>query len=124
MKACKITGAQAVHLGYGFLSEKARFVDTLKKNKITFIGPRFESINAMGDKIESKKVSVTYFFLFFYFFVAHRLFSQTTPENQLAASLGVNTIPGFKGIVEDVEHALRICTTSFISLMYFFIGSE
>ena len=56
VKACKDTGAQAVHPGYGFLSEKFRFVDALNKNGIVFIGPSFESINAMGDKIESKKV--------------------------------------------------------------------
>jgi len=56
VNACKITGAQAVHPGYGFLSEKFRFVDALNKNGIIFIGPSFESISAMGDKIESKKV--------------------------------------------------------------------
>ena len=68
VKACKITGAQAVHLGYGFLSEKFRFVDALNKNGIVFIGPSFESINAMGDKIESKKV-VYHLFSFFLLFL-------------------------------------------------------
>lgn len=58
VQACKSTGAQAVHPGYGFLSEKFRFVDALNKNGIVFIGPSFESISAMGDKIESKKVCV------------------------------------------------------------------
>jgi len=81
VNACKKTGAQAVHPGYGFLSEKFRFVDALNKNGIVFIGPSYDSIHAMGDKIESKK---------------------------LAASSGVSTIPGYKGVVENVEHAIKI----------------
>ena len=53
--ACKQTGAQAVHPGYGFLSERASFCEALEKEGIIFIGPKPKAIKAMGDKIESKK---------------------------------------------------------------------
>ena len=68
------TGAQAVHPGYGFLSENAEFATRLKENGITFIGPPNEAIIAMGDKIESKVV---------------------------AKKAGVNIIPGFNGVVQE-----------------------
>src|SRR5579872_3405061 len=55
--ACRETGAEAVHPGYGFLSEKAAFAAALKKAGIVFIGPGAEAIAAMGDKIESKKLA-------------------------------------------------------------------
>jgi len=79
--ACKQTGAEAVHPGYGFLSERAAFAEALKKAKITFIGPNVRAIEAMGDKIESKKA---------------------------AAAAKVSTVPGFLGVIEDPAHATRI----------------
>ncbi|GAA3798357.1 hypothetical protein GCM10022600_20200 [Qipengyuania pelagi] len=79
--ACKQTGAEAVHPGYGFLSERATFVEALAKENIAFIGPPANAIAAMGDKIESKK---------------------------LAMEAGVNVVPGFVGEIEDTEHAVRI----------------
>ncbi|MBA4163339.1 MAG: acetyl/propionyl-CoA carboxylase subunit alpha [Erythrobacter sp.] len=79
--ACKQTGAQAVHPGYGFLSERASFVEALEAEGIAFIGPPASAIAAMGDKIESKK---------------------------LALAAGVNVVPGFVGEIEDTEHAVRI----------------
>lgn len=79
--ACKQTGAEAVHPGYGFLSERASFVEALAKENIAFIGPPVGAIAAMGDKIESKK---------------------------LAKEAGVNVVPGFVGEIEDTEHAVRI----------------
>jgi len=81
INAIKKTGAQAVHPGYGFLSENAEFATKLKENGITFIGPPNEAIIAMGDKIESKVV---------------------------AKNAGVNIIPGFNGVVKDLDHALEI----------------
>jgi propionyl-CoA carboxylase alpha chain len=71
--AIKKTGAQAVHPGYGFLSENAEFASKLAENGITFIGPPNGAIISMGDKIESKLV---------------------------AKEAGVNVIPGFDGVVE------------------------
>src|SRR6188472_536528 len=65
---CKVTGAEAVHPGYGFLSERASFVEALSAAGIAFIGPPANAIAAMGDKIESKK---------------------------LALAAGVNVVPGF-----------------------------
>ena len=56
--ACKATGAEAVHPGYGFLSERASFVEALKASEIAFIGPPADAIAAMGDKIESKKLAL------------------------------------------------------------------
>ena len=79
--AAKQTGAEAVHPGYGFLSERASFVEALAKENIAFIGPPVGAIAAMGDKIESKK---------------------------LAKEAGVNVVPGFVGEIEDTEHAVRI----------------
>src|ERR1700728_1718938 len=58
LAACEITGADAVHPGYGFLSENARFAEILGEHNITFIGPRPEHIRLMGDKIEAKRTAV------------------------------------------------------------------
>ncbi|WP_298190840.1 acetyl/propionyl/methylcrotonyl-CoA carboxylase subunit alpha [Novosphingobium sp.] len=79
--ACKQTGAEAVHPGYGFLSERTSFAEALAAEGIAFIGPPVGAIAAMGDKIESKK---------------------------LAKAAGVNVVPGFVGEIEDTEHAVRI----------------
>ena len=79
--ACKQTGADAVHPGYGFLSERTSFAEALAKEGIAFVGPPVNAIAAMGDKIESKK---------------------------LAKEAGVNVVPGFVGEIEDTEHAVRI----------------
>ncbi len=79
--AVKETGAEAVHPGFGFLSENAEFARRLKKEKITFIGPNPEAIEAMGDKITSKK---------------------------FAAEAGVSTVPGYMGLIDDAEHAVKI----------------
>ena len=79
--AAKQTGAEAVHPGYGFLSERTSFAEALAKEGIAFIGPPVGAIAAMGDKIESKK---------------------------LAKAAGVNVVPGFVGEIEDTEHAVRI----------------
>ncbi len=79
--ACKETGAEAVHPGYGFLSERASFVEALDKEGIAFIGPPAGAIAAMGDKIESKK---------------------------LAKEAGVNVVPGFVGEINDTDHAVEI----------------
>ncbi|GJE55484.1 MULTISPECIES: acetyl-CoA carboxylase biotin carboxylase subunit [Methylobacterium] len=79
--ACKQTGAQAVHPGYGFLSERESFPKALKAAGITFIGPNPGAIAAMGDKIESKKA---------------------------AAAANVSTVPGFLGVITDAEHAVKI----------------
>ena len=57
IEACKATGAEAVHPGYGFLSEREAFPIALQKNRIVFIGPNSKAIAAMGDKIESKKAA-------------------------------------------------------------------
>jgi len=81
--ACKATGADAVHPGYGFLSERTSFAQALADNGIAFVGPPINAIAAMGDKIESKK---------------------------LAKLAGVNVVPGFVGEIEDTEHAVRIAT--------------
>ncbi len=79
--ACKQTGAQAVHPGYGFLSENAGFAKRVEEQGIVFIGPKHYSIAAMGDKIESKK---------------------------LAAAAGVNCIPGVNDAIETAERAVEI----------------
>nr|CAH7768994.1 unnamed protein product [Callosobruchus chinensis] len=81
MDAIKRTGAEAVHPGYGFLSENAGFVEQLESENISFIGPSATSITGMGDKLESKR---------------------------LAAAAGVNTIPGFDGVVKDADHCVEI----------------
>ncbi len=79
--ACKQTGAQAVHPGYGFLSENAVFAKRVEEEGIIFIGPKHYSIAAMGDKIESKK---------------------------LAGAAGVNCIPGVNDAIETPEKAVEI----------------
>jgi propionyl-CoA carboxylase alpha chain len=81
IEACKATGAEAVHPGYGFLSERASFVEGLEAEGIAFIGPPASAIAAMGDKIESKR---------------------------LALAAGVNVVPGFVGEIADTEHAVKI----------------
>ena len=81
VEACIRTGAQAVHPGYGFLSERAAFPEALKAAGITFIGPNPHAISAMGDKIESKKA---------------------------ASAAKVSTVPGFLGVIESPEHAVEI----------------
>jgi len=81
MEAIKSTGAQAVHPGYGFLSENAEFSQTLQDAGIEFIGPNANAIRAMGDKIMSMR---------------------------LAQEAGVSTAPRFDGEVDTVEHALEI----------------
>ncbi|KAJ9594842.1 hypothetical protein L9F63_013879 [Diploptera punctata] len=81
LEAVSQTGAQAVHPGYGFLSENAAFVGRLEEAGISFIGPSVEAITGMGDKLESKR---------------------------LAQAAGVNTIPGFDGIVKDADQCVKI----------------
>eukprot|EP00759_Apiculatamorpha_spiralis_P000589 PhF_6_TR1021/c0_g1_i1/m.2050/K01965/PCCA, pccA; propionyl-CoA carboxylase alpha chain len=82
LAAVKKTGADAVHPGYGFLSENHEFSRALKQNGVTFIGPDEHSINSMGDKINSKK---------------------------LATAAKVNTIPGFLGEITSDEHCMEVC---------------
>ncbi len=79
--ACLETGAEAVHPGYGFLSERASFCRALEEKGIIFIGPKPKAIEAMGDKIESKK---------------------------FASAAKVNTVPGHLGIIEDTGQAATI----------------
>jgi propionyl-CoA carboxylase alpha chain len=79
--AAKATGAQAIHPGYGFLSENASFVDEVEQAGLVFIGPTSSSMNAMGDKINSKKI---------------------------AAEAGCSVIPGFKGEIMDAEEAVKV----------------
>jgi len=79
--ACKATGAEAVHPGYGFLSEREAFPKALEAAGIVFIGPNPRAIAAMGDKIESKKA---------------------------AAAAKVSTVPGFLGEIADEKHAAKI----------------
>ena len=79
--ACKKTGAQAVHPGYGFLSEKQEFQKALAKAGIVFIGPDALAIHAMGDKIESKK---------------------------LAQKAGVSTVPGYLAAIPNADQAVKI----------------
>ena len=79
--AAKETGADAVHPGYGFLSENSDFCEALEKENITFIGPGVEAIGVMGDKISSKK---------------------------LAEKAGVNTIPGHLEVIKDAEEAVKV----------------
>ncbi|MBA3059856.1 MAG: acetyl/propionyl/methylcrotonyl-CoA carboxylase subunit alpha [Gammaproteobacteria bacterium] len=79
--ACKKTGAQALHPGYGFLSENAAFAKKVEEEGIVFIGPKHYSMAAMGDKIESKK---------------------------LAGAAGVNCIPGVNSAIETAENAVEI----------------
>ncbi|MCW5749361.1 MAG: acetyl/propionyl-CoA carboxylase subunit alpha, partial [Alphaproteobacteria bacterium] len=81
VEACKSTGAQAVHPGYGFLSEKQEFQAALAKAGIVFIGPDSHAIGAMGDKIESKI---------------------------LARKAGVSTVPGHLEVIPDADEAVKI----------------
>jgi len=81
LDACNKSGAEAVHPGYGFLSERAAFAEALSAAGIVFIGPNPAAIAAMGDKIESKK---------------------------FAAAAKVSTVPGYLGVIEDAAHAARI----------------
>jgi propionyl-CoA carboxylase alpha chain len=81
VEACKQTGSEAVHPGYGFLSEREAFPIALQKAGIVFIGPNPRAIAAMGDKIESKKA---------------------------AAAARVSTVPGFMGEIADIKHAVKI----------------
>ncbi|MBL6615256.1 MAG: acetyl/propionyl/methylcrotonyl-CoA carboxylase subunit alpha [Reyranella sp.] len=83
VEACKKTGAQAVHPGYGFLSEKQEFQKALAKAGIVFIGPEAHAIHAMGDKIESKK---------------------------LAQKAGVSTVPGWLHALKDADEAVKIAS--------------
>jgi len=81
LAACEITGADAVHPGYGFLSENARFAEILAEHNIGFIGPKAEHIRTMGDKIEAKRT---------------------------AKKLGIPVVPGSEGGVTSDEEAFRI----------------
>jgi propionyl-CoA carboxylase alpha chain len=81
VEACRQTGAEAVHPGYGFLSEREAFPRSLAAAGVVFIGPNPDAIAAMGDKIESKKA---------------------------AAKANVSTVPGFLGVIEDDKHAVKI----------------
>ena len=81
MKAVKETGAEAVHPGYGFLSENSKFAEALAAQNVAFIGPPVGAIEAMGDKITSKKI---------------------------AQDADVSTVPGYMGLIEDAEEAVKI----------------
>ncbi len=83
MAAIKQSGAEAVHPGYGFLSENMNFAAALEAAGVVFIGPPSPAIEAMGDKITSKK---------------------------LAMAAGVSTVPGHMGLIDDAEHAVKIAT--------------
>ncbi|MBB1491943.1 acetyl/propionyl/methylcrotonyl-CoA carboxylase subunit alpha [Paracoccus sp. MC1854] len=83
MEAIRQTGAEAVHPGYGFLSENRNFAAALEKEDVVFIGPPSPAIEAMGDKITSKK---------------------------LAQEAGVSTVPGYMGLIADADEAVRIST--------------
>src|SRR5262249_39120854 len=81
VNAAKATGAEAIHPGYGFLSENPAFARALDKAGIVFVGPNVKAIEAMGDKIESKK---------------------------LAAKENVSTVPGYLGVIKDGKEAVKI----------------
>ena len=81
MEAIKATGAEAVHPGYGFLSENSKFAEALEAEGVAFVGPPKGAIKAMGDKITSKKI---------------------------AAEAGVSTVPGYMGLIEDADEAVKI----------------
>lgn len=83
MAAIKESGAEAAHPGYGFLSENMNFAAALEAAGVVFIGPPSPAIEAMGDKITSKK---------------------------LAMEAGVSTVPGHMGLIDDAEHAVKIAT--------------
>ncbi|WP_170527870.1 acetyl-CoA carboxylase biotin carboxylase subunit [Ruegeria arenilitoris] len=81
MDAIRQTGAQAVHPGYGFLSENAKFAEALEAEGVVFVGPPKGAIEAMGDKITSKKI---------------------------AQEADVSTVPGYMGLIEDADEAVKI----------------
>ncbi len=81
MEAVKQSGAQAVHPGYGFLSENSKFAEALDAAGVAFVGPPVGAIEKMGDKITSKKI---------------------------AQEAGVSTVPGYMGLIEDAEEAVKI----------------
>jgi propionyl-CoA carboxylase alpha chain len=81
MAAIRSSGAQAVHPGYGFLSENPRFAEALEAEGVAFVGPPVGAIEKMGDKITSKKI---------------------------AQEAGVSTVPGYMGLIEDAEEAVKI----------------
>ena len=81
LAACEITGADAVHPGYGFLSENARFAEILAEHNLGFIGPKAEHIRLMGDKIEAKRT---------------------------AKRLGIPVVPGSDGAIDDVNEAMKV----------------
>ena len=81
ISACEITGADAIHPGYGFLSENAHFADIVKAHKIVFIGPQPEHIRLMGDKVAAK---------------------------QAVKALGIPTVPGSDGAIESDDHAKQL----------------
>ena len=80
ISACEITGAQAVHPGYGFLSENARFAEILEAHGVTFIGPKPEHIRVMGDKIAAKRA---------------------------VKAAGIPVVPGSEGALESEEAAIE-----------------
>src|SRR6187397_1605411 len=84
LAACEITGADAVHPGYGFLSENARFAEILAAHNVTFIGPSPEHLRIMGDKIEAKRT---------------------------AKRLGIPVVPGSDGAVTSEQEAISIANT-------------
>ena len=81
INAAKSSGAEAIHPGYGFLSENSKFAEALSKSKIAFIGPPKSAIESMGDKITSKKI---------------------------AQESGVSTVPGYMGLISSAEEAVKI----------------
>ena len=81
MEAIRATGAQAVHPGYGFLSENSKFAEALEAEGVAFVGPPKGAIEAMGDKITSKKI---------------------------AQEANVSTVPGYMGLIEDADEAVKI----------------
>ena len=81
VNAAKSSGAEAIHPGYGFLSENSKFADALLKSKIAFIGPPKSAIESMGDKITSKKI---------------------------AQESGVSTVPGYMGLISSAKEAVKI----------------
>ena len=81
ISAAEITGADAIHPGYGFLSENARFAEIIEEHKLIFVGPKPEHIRTMGDKVEAKRT---------------------------AGALGLPLVPGSDGAIEDVGEAKAI----------------
>ena len=81
VSAIRLSGAQAVHAGYGFLAENSQFANILKREGITLIGPSAKVIKKMGDKIEAKKIAI---------------------------DSGVSTVPGYMGTINNLEQANQI----------------